>query len=109
MYKVKLVVCLVEKGVTKGGYVKQFELAFVPCVGMKFVQGISTRLWETADGKELSPAVQEVIYDLDYEEIICLFTINKPLESSFWQRLNFEKLGMRCAELEYFRDSKTKI
>ena len=103
MYKVKLVVRLLQDGATAGGYVRQLELPLVPCTGMKFEQGISTRLWETTDNDELSPAVEEVVYDIDDEVIVCLFTIAKPLAASFWHKLRFEELGMKCAELNYFR------
>ncbi len=102
MHRVKLIVRLVENGVTTGGYVRQLELPFVPCVGMKFEQGTSCRLWEV-DGDELNPSIEEVVYDLDEEEIVCLLSVEKALSSSFWETLDLAAHGIRCAELQYFR------
>jgi hypothetical protein len=61
--EVKLIVRVVNGKQVVGGYVRDLELPFVPTIGMKFEQGSSTWLWETVNGKELNPSVQEVIYD----------------------------------------------
>lgn len=41
-------------------------------------------LWETPIGTELDPEVERVIYDLDEEQFVCVFTIAIPLQASFW-------------------------
>jgi len=103
MHRVKLVVRLLEGGTTVGGYARRVELPFVPSIGMRFEQGVSTRLWETADGDELSPAVEELLYDFDEEEIVCLFTIAKRLASSFWTSLKYDPQEFQSKELNYFK------
>ncbi len=70
---------------------------------MQFEKGGSTTLWETATG-ELKPAVEAVIYNIDEEEIVCLFTVGQELHCSFWTTLDYEALGEGCAELDYFRN-----
>ena len=70
MFHVKLIVQLIQRDATIAGYVRELDLPFLPCIGMKFEEGTSTRLWET-DTEELNPAVEEVIYDLDEEQIVC--------------------------------------
>ncbi len=102
MIKVKLVVRVVKNKKVLGGYVRDIELPFAPAVGMKFKQGISTRLWETLDNDELSPSVQKVIYDFDEECIVALFEVSDFLASAFWTKLDYENLGNRCAEMGYF-------
>lgn len=104
MFKVHLVVGLVKgKGKPTRGYYRQIELPFVPQVGMKFEQGVSTTMWETRDG-ELNPSIEEVIYDLDEEVIVCLFTVSEELHASCWKELqNPTNDNYKCAELKYFR------
>jgi hypothetical protein len=102
VHKVKLIVRRLNGSSMAGGYVRELELPFVPTVGMQFRQGTSTWLWETATG-ELAPPVQAVIYDIDEETIVCLFTVDQELNSGFWTTLDYETLGERCAELDYFR------
>ena len=102
MIKLKLVVRVVKENETVGGYVKDVELPFVPIIGMKFKQGISTTLWETIDNNELSPSVKHLIYDFDEECIVALFEVSELLSSNFWTKLDYEKLGDRCAEMNYF-------
>jgi len=99
MHRVKLVVRLVQRGATAGGYVRQLQLPFVPYVGMKFEQGTSCALWEAAGNEELSPSIEEVVYDIAEAEIVCLFTVDKPLSSSLWQTLDFATHGKRSMEL----------
>jgi hypothetical protein len=98
-------VCLVVRVVnsnneTIGGYAREVDLPFVPTVGMKFKQGISTRLWETENG-ELSPSVNEVVYNFDEETIYCLFEVNEFLKSAFWTEIKSENLH-RSFELSQF-------
>ncbi len=109
MHKVNLVVGIVdESGEIVGGYVRQITLPFVPQQGMKFEKRGSCNLWETKDDEELSPEVELVIYDLDEEEIVCLFTVGSKLASSFWTELKFAELGMRCSEIQYFRHLRAR-
>ncbi len=70
---------------------------------MRFEQGISTTLWETTSGDELSPAVEQVIYDLDEEMFVCLFTVESPLAASFWENLPELQPGHVCGVMDYFR------
>ena len=102
MIKVKLVVRVIKDNETVGGYVKDVELPFVPIIGMKFKQGTSTTLWETIDNNELSPDVKHLIYDFDEECIVALFEVSEFLSSNFWTKLDYENLGDRCAEMNYF-------
>lgn len=101
MYKVKLLARHQSEGQLIALYVRELDLPFVPSVGMQFKQGISTWLWETGKG-ELVPSVEAVIYDLDEELIVCVFTVTEPLKSSFWTEIGYEKLGS-CIELAYIR------
>lgn len=103
MYKILLAVRVVRHGVTEGGYSRELELPFIPTVGMHFEQGISTTLWETTTGEELDPAVERVIYDLDENIFVCLFTIPLPLAASFWQDLPKRNDGIVCGVMQYFR------
>lgn len=101
MIKVKLVVRVMKDGELIGGYARDVELPFVPTIGMKFKQGISTRLWETASNNELSPCVEHIIYDFDEECIVALFEISELLSSNFWTTINPENLGI-SGEMHYF-------
>jgi len=85
--------------------VRQLTLPFVPQLGMKFEKWGSCHLWETEDNQELiSPEIERVIYDVDEEEIVCVFTVSGgKLASSFWTELKIAELGDRCFELRYFR------
>lgn len=86
-YRVELLVRQVSKGKVVALYVSDdLPLPFVPTVGMQFRKGTSTWLWETDNG-ELMPAVEAVIYDLDQETIVCLFTVEEPLNASFWTKI----------------------
>ena len=85
------------------GYCKEVELPFLPVTGMRFRQGISTRMWETEDG-EISPRVKDVVYDLDEDTVNILFDIAKPLVSAFWTNIDPEKIRGRSLELSYFED-----
>lgn len=93
-YKVELLVRQMENGKVVALYHSDdLELPFVPTVGMQFQHGISTWLWETADG-ELMPGVETVTYDFNQLVLVCLFTVHKPLKSSFWTKIegdNIEK------------------
>jgi hypothetical protein len=102
VHKVKLVVRHLSDGTLMGGYVRELDLPFVPSIGMRFKQGASTWLWETEAGK-LAPPVEQVIYDIDEETIVCLFTVDAALKSAFWETLNYAKYGDGCAELVYFQ------
>jgi hypothetical protein len=93
MIKVKLVVRVVKDSEVVCGYVGDVELPFVPTIGMKFKQGVSTKLWETTDNNELSPHVEHIIYDLDEECIIALFEVSEFLASNYWTELDSKNLG----------------
>lgn len=100
MHKVKLVVRYLFQDVLAALYVHQLELPFVPQIGMKFEQGMSTWLWETTNGEKLNPPVDDVIYDIDEEELICLFTVEERLASAFWEELSPETKPQRI-EFKY--------
>jgi len=86
-YRVELLVRQVVKGEVVALYVSDdLELPFVPSVGMRFKQGNSTWLWETDEG-ELLPAIEAVTYDLDEKTLVCLFTVEKALNASFWTKI----------------------
>lgn len=104
MCKVKLVVRCLEDGEIVAGYLKQMELPFVPQVGMRFDRGGSTHLWETVDDEDLAPKIEDLVYDIDEEEIVCLFTVNKKLAASFWTEIRLEKVGAQQTDLWYFRN-----
>ena len=97
MYKVKLIARLRSDDLSVAGYAHELDLPFVPVVGMKFKQGTSTWLWETANG-ELAPKIEEVVYDLDEDLFACLFTVDQVLRSSFWK-----EFGSETMEAGYFR------
>ena len=101
MLKIKFVVRVINGGET-AGYVKGLELPFVPTVGMRFEQGVSTPIWETSERKYLTPAVEEVVYDLDEATLVCLFTIESTLASSFWTTLKTSSISSQ-RELDYFK------
>jgi hypothetical protein len=103
VHNVKFIVRRLSGSSMMGGYVRELELPFVPTVGMQFKQGGSTWMWETALG-ELAPPIETVVYDLDEGMIVCLFTVDQELSSAFWTTLDYEGLGERCAELDYFRN-----
>jgi hypothetical protein len=86
-YRVELLVRQVVSGKVVALYVSDdLELPFVPSVGMQFKQGNSTWLWETDEG-ELMPAIETVTYDLDEKTLVCLFTVEQPLNASFWTKI----------------------
>lgn len=103
MHKIRFVVRCIKDGDVFAGYTRQLTLPFVPQVGMEFEQGVSCTLWETRDGREFSPRVERVIYDVDEEEIVCLFSIASELASAFWTELKITELDARCFEMKYFR------
>lgn len=90
---------------TTGGYVLRLDLPFAPASGMKLKGGISTWLWETADGNELDPKIQETVYNIDEEQLYCLFEVNGPLASSRWTKI--ENLQTSC-EFQQFETHKPK-
>ena len=102
-HKIKFVVRITNGGET-AGYVRDLELPFVPTVGMRFEQGVSTPMWETStsERKYLTPCVEEVIYDFNEESLVCLFTIDSTLASSFWTPLMKSRTHSQ-GELDYFR------
>jgi hypothetical protein len=79
---------------------EDLELPFVPTVGMRFMQGTSTWLWETKTG-ELMPSVESVTYNLDEGLFVCVFTVDEPLKSAFWTKIDGEDIE-RSAYLPYF-------
>lgn len=107
MHKVMLAVRVVQSGEVIRGYYRDLELPFIPTVGMRFEQGTSTTIWETVSGQQLDPGVERVIYDLDEDQIVCLFTVNQPLAASFWQNAAEVEPGQICGVLHYFRHMPT--
>ena len=103
MHKVMLAVRVVQQGKVIRGYYRDLELPFVPTEGMRFEQGSSTTLWETTTGKQIDPAVERVIYDLDEGQIVCLFTVDQQLAATFWHNTPDVKPGQVCGVLHYFR------
>lgn len=86
-YRVELLVRELSNGNLVAIYVSDdLELPFVPTVGMRFMQGTSTWLWETKTG-ELMPAVESVTYNLDEGLFVCVFTVDEPLKSAFWTKI----------------------
>jgi hypothetical protein len=86
-HKIELLVREMSNEKVVALYVRSdLELPFVPVIGMQFKQGTSTWLWEI-DGGELMPKIEAVIYDLDKETLVCLFTVEKPLKSGFWTKI----------------------
>lgn len=69
MQKVKFVVRVLRDDQLVAGYVRDLTLPFVPFVGMRFEQGVSTALWETSE-TELCPSVESVVFDLDEETVV---------------------------------------
>jgi hypothetical protein len=58
---------------------------------MQFVRGGTNFLWMSTEGELPPPKVESVLYDFDEGDedrdeglIVCSFTIDKPLVSSFW-------------------------
>ena len=101
-YDVHLVVRLGKGKRVSRGYFRDIQLPFIPTIGMKFVQGLGCTLWETRNG-EINPSVEQVIYDIDEEAIICLFTVDDELTSTFWKPLKDPtKDGHSCAELRAY-------
>lgn len=103
MHKVMLAVRVIQRGEIVRGYYHNLELPFVPTEGMRFEQGISTKMWETVSGRQIDPQVERVVYDIDEERIVCLFTVDQPLAASFWQNAAEVKPGQVCGVLHYFR------
>lgn len=101
MFKIMFVARLVEDGDVVGGYSHNLELPFIPSLGMRFEQGTSCTLWETSRGEE-APVVERVVYDLDEGQFICLFTVKRPLTSSFWTVLKDDPKSV-CGARHYFR------
>jgi hypothetical protein len=100
-YRVELVVRELSGGKLVALYVSDdLELPFVPTVGMRFMQGASTWLWETNTG-ELMPSVESVTYNLDEGAFVCVFTVDKPLKSAFWTKIDEQDLK-RSVYLPYF-------
>ncbi|UOO36869.1 hypothetical protein IZU99_06160 [Oscillospiraceae bacterium CM] len=84
-----------------GAYTSLVKLPFLPIVGMKFRKNSNVWLWQATDGEELSPPVKAVTYNLDNDEIFCLFEVNKFLSSTFWTPI---KNITNCHELRQFAD-----
>ncbi|MFK0033025.1 hypothetical protein [Pseudomonas monteilii] len=103
MHKVMLAVRVIQRGEVIRGYYRNLELPFVPAEGMRFEQGTSTTMWETVSGQQIDPQVERVVYDLDEDLIVCLFTVDQPLAASFWENAAEVGPGQVCGVLHYFR------
>jgi hypothetical protein len=103
MHKVLLAVRIAQRGEVLCYLSHDLTLPFVPFPGLRFEQGISCRLWETPTGKELDPEVERVIYDLDEEQFVCLFTVDLPLSATFWQADAEFKPGYVSSLEQHFR------
>lgn len=103
MHKVLLAVRVVQHGSVLGYCSHRLVLPFAPAPGLRFEQGNSCTLWETPIGTELDPEIERVIYDLDEEQFVCLFTVNVPLQASFWYDDVDPKPGTVSAVAKYFR------
>ena len=103
--KVTLVVRVInENNELIAAYRQREKLSFIPACGMKFKLGSGSSLWKTADGGELAPPVKEVVYNIDDEELYCLFDIDRPLASPYWEKItNLEK----SADLKQFEVQHT--
>lgn len=92
IYRVELLVRQMDNGKIVALYHSEdLELPFLPTVGMQFMQGTSTWLWEYADG-ELMPKVETITYDFDEQVFVCIFTVDKPLTSDFWTKIEGNKI-----------------
>ncbi|MNP71998.1 hypothetical protein D3C76_1684600 [compost metagenome] len=60
-------------------------------------------MWETVSGQQIAPQVERVVYDLDEDLIVCLFTVDQPLAASFWENAAEVGPGQVCGVLHYFR------
>ncbi|GLO24368.1 hypothetical protein [Pseudomonas putida] len=103
MHKVMLAVRVIQRGEVIRGYYRNLELPFVPAEGMRFEEGTSTTMWETVSGQQIDPQVERVVYDLDEDLIVCLFTVDQPLAASFWENAAEVGPGQVCGVLHYFR------
>lgn len=103
MHKVLLAVRVVQHNEVLGYSSHQLTLPFAPFPGLRFEQGVSCKLWETSAGSELDPEVERVIYDLDEEQFVCLFTVSIPLQASFWYASVDPEPGTVSAVAQYFR------
>lgn len=91
-YRVELLVRQMDNDKVVALYHSEdLELPFVPTVGMQFKHGTSVWLWEYEDG-ELMPRVETVTYDFTEKTLVCLFTVDKPLKSSFWTKIEGDKI-----------------
>lgn len=105
MHKVLLAVRLVQKGLVLNIFSHEIALPFAPFPGLRFEQGTSCKLWETMANTELDPPVEKIIYDLDEDRLVCLFTINTPLKASFWYDDTPSTPGQISGLIKYFRHS----
>jgi hypothetical protein len=103
MHKVLLAVRVVQHGEVLGYCSHELALPFAPFKGLRFEQGSSCKLWETKTGKELDPAVERVVFDLDENMFVCLFTVSIPLEASFWYDHVETDSEVKSSVAHYFR------
>jgi len=70
-----------------GGYTREFDMPFTPTIGMKIEGGSSTFLWEADSGDKLAPRIQDIVYNVDEEQLFCLFVVDQFLSNSFWRKI----------------------
>jgi hypothetical protein len=69
--------------------------SYVPKVGMDFMQSTKMGLWEN-DNNEPEPSVDRRIYNTDKKITVHTFTVDHPLRSNFWikiEGIDMKKLG----------------
>lgn len=101
-YRTQFVARLIEDGDVVAFYCSDdVRLPFVPAVGTYFSQASGGWLWATALGN-LMPAVEDIVYDLDNQLLICLFTIEAALGSPFWIRMEPNQLDRKKYPAHFF-------
>lgn len=101
MHKVLLAVRIINREGITGYASRELELTFQPFVGLRFENG-SSRIWRSHEGLDPAPEVERVIYDIQQEQLVCLFTVNAPLSSPFWQ-VNVAKEDAPSALTRHFQ------
>ncbi|SHH52308.1 hypothetical protein SAMN02745823_00164 [Sporobacter termitidis DSM 10068] len=82
-----VVLVLNEEDKIVDAYCRREKLPFAPAIGMKLSVNSRMPLWQTADGMVLDPPIKEIVYNLDDDEVYCLFEVDKELASGYWSKI----------------------